>query len=126
MTHETHDEHEETRRDALAAEQEAAALAELKLLGQSTQSEHPLRATLRTVAVILLVGLPVANTALGIVGEELAGSGLDLGGLTAVVNAGIAGTALLAGIVQRIALIPAVNDLLTRLGVGPVDRDTNR
>lgn len=42
----------------------------------------------------------------------------------AVLNAVVVGTAPVMGLVARVMAVPGVNDLLTRVGLGSVPRDT--
>lgn len=99
--------------------------------GVPTQVASPRQATKRTVAAVvvaLAVILPVINTVLGIVSEELAQSDLAVPAwLWASLNVAIALVAALSGIVTRVIAIPAVNEWITDrvpfLSANPVTDD---
>lgn len=98
--------------------------------GVPTQVASPRQATKRTVVAVLVglaVVLPVINTALGIVSDELAQADLAVPAwLWAGLNLVIALVAVLSGIVTRVLAIPAVNDWITDrvpfLSANPVDK----
>lgn len=98
--------------------------------GVPTQVASPRQATKRTVVAVLVglaVVLPVINTALGIVADELAQADLAVPAwLWAGLNLVIALVAVLSGIVTRVLAIPAVNDWITDrvpfLSANPVDK----
>ena len=98
--------------------------------GVPTQVASPRQATKRTVVAVLVglaVVLPVINTALGIVSDELAQADLAVPAwLWAALNLVIALVAVLSGIVTRVLAIPAVNDWITDrvpfLSANPVDK----
>jgi len=93
----------------------------------TTQAAHPWRASLRTA---LFSWLPLLAFALGVVPEvvevilaEVARAHVELPGWLYAALAGAATiTALLAAILNRVALLPSWSELLTRLGVGPAPR----
>lgn len=98
--------------------------------GVPTQVASPRQATKRTVVAVLVglaVVLPVINTTLGIVSDELAQADLAVPAwLWAALNLVIALVAVLSGIVTRVLAIPAVNDWITDrvpfLSANPVDK----
>ena len=98
--------------------------------GVPTQVASPRQATKRTVVAVLVglaVVLPVINTALGIVSDELAQADLAVPAwLWAALNLVIALVAVLSGIVTRVLAIPVVNDWITDrvpfLSANPVDK----
>lgn len=91
----------------------------------TTQQEHPWRAALRTVVAYLVVVVPVLNIALGIIVDELQTAGLASDHwVFAWLNGAILVFGVIIAIVNRIALIPGINDLLTRIGLGPTPSST--
>lgn len=86
--------------------------------GVPTQVASPMQATKRTVAAVvvaLAVVLPIVNTILLIVQDELA-KATDLSvpaWVWATLNIAIALVAALAGIVTRVLAIPGVNEWVT-------------
>jgi len=86
-----------------------------------TQVRRPWRASLRTggaVAVSLLTALAlVGPEVVKFVSEQFPGS--PAVAIVASVSGFIVGLAVL---VNRVALIPAVSDLLTKLGLGPTPK----
>lgn len=86
--------------------------------GVPTQVASPLQATKRTVAAVIVglaVVLPIVNTILLIVQDELQkATELSVPGwMWAVLNVAIALVAALAGIVTRVLAIPGVNEWVT-------------
>ena len=89
----------------------------------STQVEHPWRAALRTALVTALVLVPtlglVVPEVVQIVLEEV-GARTEVPSWLRLTLLGIsAAVTCAAAIVNRVALIPAINAALTRWGVGP-------
>lgn len=86
--------------------------------GVPTQVASPMQATKRTVAAVILglaVALPIVNTILLIVQDELT-KATELtvpGWLWAALNIAIALVAAVAGIVTRVLAIPGVNNWVT-------------
>lgn len=83
-------------------------------VGVPTQIANPVRATVRTVAAVvvgLVLALSTVNAVLGVVASELANvSGFEIPGwVWAVVNGAILGVGLVSGIVTRVLAIPGVN-----------------
>lgn len=111
----------ETRPERIISEKTISVDAgEVRLpnAGVPTQVSSPRQATKRTVAAVvvaLAIILPVVNTALLIVQEELSkADGLAVPAwFWAALNVSVALVAALAGIVTRILAIPAVNDWVT-------------
>lgn len=92
-----------------------------KNVGQSTQIEHPWRATLRTLGLYLVIAVPLLNVALTIGLDELAKAGVSLpDNVSIIVNAIVVGTGVLIAAVNRIIVLPGFNALLTQIGFGPV------
>ncbi len=91
--------------------------------GVPTQLAHPWRATVRTVLAVV-VGLAVALPAVwSIVVDELAKQNVTVPDtVQAVAGAVVAGCVVLIGVVQRVALIPQVADILHRWGLGPTPK----
>lgn len=87
----------------------------------STQSNHPWRASLRTAGSVLLAVI----AALAVVGPEIVTfveeqfPGSPAVGVVAGVSAFIVG---LSALLNRIILLPAVDTLLTRIGLGPTPK----
>lgn len=87
----------------------------------TTQAQHPWRASIRTALVFLPVALLFLNGALLIVRDELAGAGVGLPEwLTLALNGVIVGTGVAIAVLNRVILLPGFNDVLTRIGLGPV------
>lgn len=83
--------------------------------GVPTQLANPGRATRRTVAAVLtglLVGLPIINSALAIVQDELAKqTALEIPAwLWLAINGALAVVAIVSGIVTRFMALPGVNE----------------
>lgn len=86
----------------------------------STQTVHPWRATVRSVLFFLVPAILLLNGALAITVDELTKAGLDPSHLAFVwLNGALGALGVIIGIVNRIALLPALNEVLTRLGLGP-------
>lgn len=87
----------------------------------TTQAKFPWRASIRTALVFLPVALVFLNGALLIAREELAGAGVALPEwVTLALNGVIVGTGVVIAILNRVILLPGFNDVLTRIGLGPV------
>ena len=88
---------------------------------ESTQVEHPWRAALRTGVNTALSVLALAVVALPLISEFVSefwpGSPVVAWIATAVAFAGA-----IATLINRLILLPAFNDLLTRIGLGPAPK----
>ena len=85
-----------------------------------TQVAHPWRASLRTAVAVLLGLALVLPIVWAIIGEELEKVGWAIPEpIGTVVGSIIAAVTVAAAIVTRVMAIPAVSELLTRLGLGP-------
>lgn len=87
-----------------------------------TQVEHPWRAALRTGTQTTLAALAVAVIAIPILNDFIQQFWPD-----SPVVAWLAGAVLFAGgistLITRLMAIPALNELLTRIGLGPAPKD---
>lgn len=86
----------------------------------STQVEHPWRATLRTAGAVTLAMVLLIPPVIGVVRDVLAEHNIAVPAQLDVILAGITvGITVATTIVQRVMLLPGVDALLTRLGIGP-------
>lgn len=76
---------------------------------------------IRTVLASFVVIVPIANASLPLLAEAFNAEGVPPEVYLAV-NAAVAGVLVVLGIITRIMAIPAVNDLLTRVGAGSVPK----
>lgn len=81
---------------------------------------------LRTIVQGLVVLVPIANAvALAVVGYLNEQTDIDVSAwVFAVLNGVIVVTALVMGLVARVMAVPGVNDLLTKIGLGSVPRES--
>ena len=86
----------------------------------STQVAYPWRAALRT-GLATLLGLLLALPAVASILTETLGDVLPADWLTIAASIA-AGGAAVATAITRIMVIPAVSDLLTSIGLGPVGK----
>lgn len=87
-----------------------------------TQVAHPWRASIRTGLQTATAVLAALVLALPLVQEFVAKVAPDspvIGWIAAATGV----VAALATLITRLTALPAVNDLLTRLGIGPVSKD---
>lgn len=85
-----------------------------------TQVLYPWRAALRTGLAVLLTAAIVVPIVWSIVQEELAVAGVVIPeGVVSTIGASIAILLAVSAIITRVMAIPAVSDMLTRVGVGP-------
>lgn len=119
------------------ADSEVVRMDEREILpgneGVPTQVANPGRATKRTAAAVVvgvLLALPVVNSVLLIVQEELQGQAEFVipGWVWIVLNASIAAIGIVTSVVTRILAIPAVNDWVSRHlpGLAPFRSDGGR
>lgn len=96
----------------------------------TTQVEHPWRAALRTGLFVwlplLVMGLAVVPEIIEVVLQEVGKANVTL---PTWLYATLAGTSTVAGLIavilNRLALLPRVNELLTRLRIGPAPKMPN-
>lgn len=80
--------------------------------------------TLRSIVAALVVLLPIANGVVAAVIDYLSTQAHVVVDPVVFIwlNAILAGTALVIGLVARIMAVPGVNDLLTKIGLGSIPK----
>ena len=99
--------------------------AEAKLLAAATAPWYPVQRALRSIVGALVVLVPLVN-GLAAVAVAYLTSQTDVAIPPVVfvwLNAIIAGTALVIGLVSRLMAVPGVNAFLQRLGLGTAPSD---
>lgn len=84
-------------------------------VAQSTQEQNPKKAVSRTTFVVILAAFPILNATLLVIQAELSPYMEALPGwVFAILNGGIAVTAVLSAILTKVMALPGVNDFLRR------------